>query len=280
MNEKLSIPQSEYREREGLANSELQLFRLNPAMYQWNIDAPADPLKTTTKDMGTALHVALLEPDTLDEQVFVSSFKGRTTQGFQKEQEENSDKIVLTEIEYDQIRIMALSAMANPLFAKIMNAPGDNEVSIFVDDTARGIVRKIRPDRLIDLDGKPLLADLKKTADISKWRSAQTWINPLFDLNYAYTAAYYMDTLSLFLGEQVNEYCFPIVQSNAALGRYPSTVFTVSREQLVEWGIWADMEYDLDRFALYKAGNLELEPEQFPEFRFYSNETMEIEIDE
>lgn len=272
--QKLNIHQDEYRKIDALSNNELQLFSACPALYAWNKAAPQDPNKADAKDMGTALHALLLEPETYEDEIIVSNFKGRTTQGFQKEQFENPNKIVLTEIEAQQVKIMAMSAMANPMFSALMKAPGENEVSIVIDDESRGIKRKIRPDKIANINGCDLLLDLKKTADIDKWRKSQRWLNPLFEFNYAYTAAYYMDTYSMYLGEDINEYVFPIVQSSAALGRYPATVFTVTRQQLQTWAysmsdpsvsVWDKVQNDLDEYAKHKKANSFHAFEQFPD---------------
>ena len=88
-----NISMQEYRDDPALSNHELQIFRGNPSNYIWNKNAPQDPAKATTSEIGTALHALLLEPDTYDDLIIVSDVKGRITVAFQKLQLENPDNI-------------------------------------------------------------------------------------------------------------------------------------------------------------------------------------------
>lgn len=258
------IPDSEYRALPALSNHELQLFAKNPSLFVWNREAPSDPNKSATADFGNALHVSLLEPEKYDDKVLVSSVKGRATQTFIKEQIDNPGKFVITEAENDQIQVMKLSCMANPMFKRIMTAKGKGEQSIVVHDKDRDIDLKIRVDWLIDSVRLP--CDLKTTSDIEDWRSDKSWINPLFKFGYGYTASFYLHALSIHYGEDVNEYVFPIVQKSAALGRYPASVFRITREELDAMGFWSATQVNIDNFAKAFHDNDFTSFEQFPRF--------------
>ena len=119
-----------------------------PASYIWNRTAPSDPNKVGTSDMGTTLHAFLLEPNTYEDQVDVASVKGRNTVAFQKHQLENPDKIILTEVEYEQVRIMGFSASHHPVFKNLLDLDGECESSIFVTCPETNLKLKIRPDKI------------------------------------------------------------------------------------------------------------------------------------
>ena len=259
-----------YRSVDAVANSDLLLIERNPSDYIWNREAPSDPSKTGTIDLGTAIHTALLEPELFAKSVAIyTATKSRDTVKFAEFEQapENEGKIVLLEKEYDQLRLMVDSAHAHPTMRRFLTANGDNECSIYAKDEGRGIMRKIRPDRDLIGGGIPLLCDLKKTASIEDWREGVRWRNPLFKFNYGHTAAYYMDTASIHYSEQINEYAFLLVQSSVEMGKYPVAVITVTREELQQYGFFDRMNANLDKYAECRKSDNWYGVERFPVFR-------------
>lgn len=274
------IPMDEYRQADGLANSELQIFANNPSSYIWNKTAPIDNKKASAADVGTSLHTSLLEPELYEDNIIVSSTKGRIAAAFAKDQAQNPDKIVLTDDESKQIKIMTKSAKCDPMFNKILEAKGDCEVSIFVDDPDTGLRLKIRPDKIVRGKQQPLLCDLKSTASIDDWRADKPWLNPLFKFGYGFTAAYYMYVASIFYGVEITNYYFPIISKAAVLGRYPVSVFVVSKEELIELGFWQEMIDNLNDFAKHKQNDDWLSFEKFPVFNIYKDDSVDVKFSE
>lgn len=270
------IPMSEYQDADALSNSDLQIFKQNTSSYIWNKEAPSDPAKVSSSDFGTALHTAMLEPELLKGSIKISSTKGRTAQAFLDMQAEFPDKIILTESEYEQIKIMSDSAKCDPMLKRILDAKGTCEVSIFVDDPRTGLKLKIRPDKVIDNDKVVLLNDVKSSADIAEWRNDREFINPLFKFGYGFTAAYYLYVGSIHYGIELDRYNFLVVSKSSQMGKYPVSVFTITKEELIELGFWNEMTETLDRFAECKAKNNWLSYERFPAFNIYSEETIEF----
>lgn len=268
------IEMSVYRNADGLANSELQIFDKNPSGYVWCKTSPSDPTKADASDFGTALHCALLEPDMYDDLVIFASTKGRTSQAFIDMQVSNKGNVVLTDTEDKQIELMRESANCHPMFKRILDASGAYEGSIFVDDPRTGLRLKIRPDKIIDACNPPIFTDIKSTKDLDDWRSDTLWKNPLFDMGYGFTAAYYLYVGSIHYGVEMKTYNFGVVSKSASLGKYPVSVFTITKEQLIEYGFWSQMTEALDRFAECKEKNKWVSYEQFPEFRLFNDETI------
>ena len=263
--EKLFISNDEYRKMQGVANSDLLMIKKNPSDYPWSKVAPVDYSKIADRDFGTALHTALLEPEKFDNDVLVSSVSGRTTKTFMKEVSDNPDKTVLTEIEAEQIRIMQASALAHPSMSRFLNADGDRESSIFVYDESFDVWLKCRPD--IDAFEKHgFVGDLKSTASINDWREGVEWKNPLFKLEYGHTAAYYLYVMSMFYGKPVDTYKFGLCQKTIELGKYPQSVFTISRGELEELGFWNDMLNNLGEYSRRLKANDWVYEEVFPMF--------------
>lgn len=239
--------QDEYRALPALSNSDATMIQVNPSDYVWSRNAPTNFAKVQTKDMGTALHALLLEPETYDDLILVSSVKGRNTKAFENEVATNPDNIVLTAEEAEQIKIMAGSVMAHPKASKLLALKGNNECSVIVNDPLTGADLKCRPDKdAVELIGACI--DVKKTADLSKWRTDKEWLNPMFEFDYGHQAAFYLHTLSLHYGFEVKKFIFVAIQSSIALGRYPVGVFEVSKEQLIAWGFWGRMLANIDRY--------------------------------
>ena len=276
----LKIPMDEYRKAKGLANSELQIFKNNPSSYIWNKTAPQDKRKASTADFGTSLHTSLLESELYEDSIIVSSTKGREAAAFAKDQAQNPDKIVLTDNEYKQISIMTESAKCDPMFKRLLDAKGDCEVSIFVDDPETGLRLKIRPDKVVRGKNAPLLCDLKSSASLDEWRADKPWLSPLFKFGYGFTAAYYMYVASIFYGLEITDYYFMVVSKSAMLGRYPVSVFVITKEELVDLGVWQEMIDTLHSFAERKASGNWLSFEKFPVFNIYQDDSVDIKFSE
>lgn len=275
-----NISMQEYREHDSLSNHELQIFKNNPASFIWNKKAPSDPSKVGTSDLGTALHAKLLEPETYDDLIIVADVKGRTTVAFTKLQIQNPDNIILTEIEAEQVRIMADSASHDPMFESILKADGYCESSIFVKCPNTGLDLKIRPDKVcLNIFGSPTLSDVKTTKSIADWRNTAKWKNPLFEFGYGFTAAYYLYVGSIHFGVELQEYIFPIVQTSSMLGKYPVSVFKITKAELIEIGFWDEMLETLQYFANCKAENQFTTFEYFPSFASaFKDEEVEIKF--
>ena len=253
---KLSM--KEYRDAEGLSNHALQIFKNDPASFIWSIHAPQDPKKVNTSDLGTALHTYLLEPELFDDEIFVTDIKGRQTKGFEALQLEHPDKIVLTELEVEHVKIMGISATCHPTFNGLLKAKGECEASIFVTCPETGLKLKIRPDKVHDLDLLPTLDDIKTTANLDDWRTDKPWMNPLTKFGYGFTAAFYLYAASIHFKQELQEYNFMVVQTSANLGRYPCAVFKITRQELIDMGFWDEMLSTLKYFKVINdSGNWE-----------------------
>ena len=267
----LTLTNDEYRNLEGVANSDLLSLEASPANYQWVKNAPQDPAKVGAFDFGTALHTAVLEPEKFNDQVIVySQTKTRESKAF-AEFEAANEGLILLESEYNKIRFMADGFKYHPTVNRLLTAKSDKEGSIFVDDSDFGVIRKIRPDIDYAPHGQPFLADVKTTANIADWRESARWKNPLFTHGYGHTAAYYMDTATMFYGEPINEYTFILFQKTVEFGRYPVAAITITREECEILGFFNQMYANLDRYSLCtKTGDWD-QVERFDDSMFYAD---------
>lgn len=267
--------QDEYRQIQALSNSDALMIETSPADFPWSKTAPTNFAKVQTKDMGTALHALLLEPETYDDLILVSSVKGRNTKSFENEVAENPNNIVLTAEEAEQIKIMAGSVSAHPTASKLLKVAGPTECSVIVNDPIEMVNLKCRPDKNA-VESIGACIDIKKTADLSKWRSDKEWLNPMFEFGYGHQAAFYLHTLSLHYGFEVTRFIFIAIQSSIALGRYPVGVFEVSKEQLIAWGFWGRMLANIDKYKqCAESGNWE----HLETFNFYVDDEYSDDVE-
>lgn len=269
------IEQDDYRAIDALANSDAIMIENNPADYIWSRNAPTNYSKVQTKDFGTALHCALLEPEKYKDLIFVSSVKGRNTKSFEQEVIDNPDNIVLTADEAEQIDVMVGSVNAHPTASNLLSFDGATECSVIANYDELNVLLKCRPDKdLIKSIGACL--DVKSTASIDDWRSSKEWINPLFKFDYGHQAAFYMHVLSLHYGYEVNRFVFIAVSTSVALGRYPVGVFEVTKDNLIAWGFWQRMLANIERFKHCRDNNDWLHSESF---NFYSEDDYSDDVE-
>ena len=254
-NKILQMSDTDYRDAEGVANSELKLIENSQSDYIWAKNAPVDATKNEAAQTGTALHCKLLEPERFDDLVIVASVKGRKTKAFELDQENNPNNIVLTADEAEKINIMSASVMAHPSAAAIINAKGDCESSVFAIDPETGILLKCRPDKDC-IESLGACIDIKTTADISAWRVKDSfgnnlrWKNPLFEYDYGHQAAFYLHVLSINYGFEVNKFTFVVVSKTICMGKYPVGVFSVTRQELQAWGFWDRMLDNIEKYQM------------------------------
>jgi len=251
-----------YRAANGLANSDALMIENNPSNFAWSKIAPRNSAKSKTTDIGTALHCAILEPEKYKEHIVVSEFKGRTAKGFELEQKKNKDKVVLTKDEYDQVNLMAKSVLSHPSAKAVLDLKGDCESSVFVDDIETGARLKCRPDKDA-VQSAGVVIDVKTTANIDDWRSDKEWVNPLYKFNYGHGATYYMDVLEQHYSTKIDSFIFLVIQNSVELGRYPVTVFQISKDELVSLGFWDRHRANIKEFNRCEKSNDWVHTESF-----------------
>ena len=251
-----------YREAEGLANSDALMVEHNPGNFVWSKSAPRNLAKSKTTDIGTALHCAILEPEKYKDHIIVSEFKGRTAKGFESEQKENKDKVVLTKDEYDQVNLMTKSVLSHPSAKSVLSLKGDCESSVFVTDKDTGAKLKCRPDKDA-VESAGVIIDVKTTANIDDWRSNKEWINPLYKFNYGHGASFYTDVLEQHYKTEIDSFVFIVIQNSVELGRYPVAVFQISKSELIDLGFWDRHRINISNFSRYKNNSDWIHAESF-----------------
>jgi len=186
------LPDEEYFAAPRASNSLLNELRKSPAHLQHAIAHPPEP--TPAMRLGTAFHVATLEPRSFDG-IWArgSELSGRTKEGkaakAELEEQFDADKILRPD-DYDTVCAMRDSVLAHPIAGELLQGAATEAVAFWVDDDT-GIECKAKIDAL-PLDGDPsnerCVIDLKSTIDASPEHMAKA----IHNFGYTRQAAHYL----------------------------------------------------------------------------------------
>lgn len=213
----VDIPASEYHsDKEVVGHSALVEMLRSPAHFWHRLNETIEP--TPAMEFGTAVHMAVLEPDRFrDSYAVCPKFDRRTKEGKALAlawEEANIGKKAI-----DQDAMAALvhmrEAIQNHVQAAELMTSSVTEQSYFWTDRETGIKCRIRADLLrLSANGSIMaIGDLKTTLDASRDKFART----IADRGYDLQAAFYVDGIKHLTGREVPFYLLP-VESNAPHG--------------------------------------------------------------
>jgi exodeoxyribonuclease VIII len=143
--------------------------------------------------LGTAIHTAILEPDTFFDiyEVMTEKFDLRTKLGKAKKlefDEKAKGKIVLQKDHYDVVKNLMKRLDTNSLAQKYIK--GEKELSHYLE--YEGMPVRVRPDVINHVEG--FIADIKKTRLTA---SDKDFTKTVRQFGYHIQAAFYMDMLEV-----------------------------------------------------------------------------------
>lgn len=167
---------------DALNASTIKLLRRTPLHARYEMLTPRRD--TPAQRQGTAVHCAVLEPARFEEQYIpplIDEATGKPMYRRSKVQkaaweqfyQDNKDKTVLEPADFKYASVMQEAAWANPVWRKILEGEGSNEVVIIWIDPATGLLCKARIDRLTSFEGWTVAADLKTTKDADPFQFAR-----------------------------------------------------------------------------------------------------------
>lgn len=207
----------DYHRDDSISKSGLDHINKNPSQLIWSKNAPVHREKLKAMDFGTAVHTILLEPELFSEQFVVAPELNLRTNDGKAEwaafQEENQDRIIMTFEEHEKLQIMRESVFAHPVARMIFESEGYNEASIFWTDPETEERCRIRPDRVIDWNGRPILVDVKKVAGLDRFEKH------VEEFRYHVQAAMYSDGYEKHFGVRP-DFWFLCVSDTVSAGKY------------------------------------------------------------
>lgn len=194
-----NLPAEEYFAIEAASNSGLKLIRRSPAHFKYREPGTGD---TRAKQIGSAIHMALLEPELFAKTYHAAEADDRVSAYYKGLAKDLGGAVVLTRPENRRIVGMQASAYRNKRFAGYMKAAGRNELSVVTKDPQTGVVIKCRFDR--KLDHLPAF-DIKKCQDARSNEFARAITN----YGYYMQVAFYKHAWFCETGERIDD--FPLI---------------------------------------------------------------------
>lgn len=196
------LDEATYHARPELSSTEARLILDSPAKYRWKKDHP--PLVAPSKkfDVGSAVHSLVLgtgyEAVPIPAEYLAANGAASTTAAKNFIAEVRAmGKIPLKEAEFQPIKDMAESVLANPSAGALFSQEGTAEVSVFATDPVTGVACRARFDFLPTQGSRRIVAvDLKSTADASP----EAFEKSIANYGYDTQRAHYLDVYSWATG--------------------------------------------------------------------------------
>ena len=166
------IREAEYLAMEAIGSTHLEWLAISPRHYRYMVEHPAR--ETSAMGLGTALHMAVLEPD-----AFVNTYvlepdpsaiapgneKPRATKAFKEAVKLLSagGRVVLKQDDMDRVMNMAAAIMAHPVAKRVLEKSLLRELTIVWEQNGR--LCRGRADAL----GANFIADIKTTRDLKRF---------------------------------------------------------------------------------------------------------------
>lgn len=231
----LSLTEEQYRASEAISKSDLDWIAppRTPAHYKAKKDELNVQPRTPAMMLGSLIHRAVLEPDTMSD--FVTRPEGmdfRSKEG-KAWRDSNVGKTVLSHEEAAQVRDMVDAVWSHPV-AKRVFKDAATEVCLFAEDKD-GMQRKGRLDAMIKGNAVP---DLKTafSADAMEFEKS------IGKYRYHVQAAYYIDLCNL-LDMEKSEFLYVVVEKEPP---YAVAVYSLD-DDAIRLG---RMEYQRDLLAV------------------------------
>jgi exodeoxyribonuclease VIII len=216
------IPNNKYHaDKEFISSSNLKWALESHANFRWMMEHNKSETQwkfNDPKDFGSLCHTLALEPEKLEEDFAIMETEGRNWRTKEDRGYKNSfaayhqeqGKIVVTDVMLVKARECVKSIDSHPFFKKLIDAPGEVEMSGYFQDDFYGIRQRFRPDKVVTLDGKKILFDLKTTNDIEDF-----FTKAKFKFHYDLSAAMYLKGHNTISEDKIDEFYFGVLESEA-----------------------------------------------------------------
>jgi hypothetical protein len=199
------------------------LWDFNKSPFKWRHSKPREASKAM--DLGTLIHAATLEPETVEQIIAISPYADfRTKEAREwKAAQAESGKIITSQDDID--KALTIAETVTDDYLANFNAKYKTEVAVF------GKIGETEIKGLIDIvpDGLDCLVDLKTTASFDSQDSIQRTI---VNRGYHWQAALYLDLWNAAASEKRTRFIFCFVEIEAP----HETAWVELSENLLEIG--------------------------------------------
>ena len=211
------VPYEDYAAWDAINFSRLKAISKTASKCKHEIDNPRK--QTSAMALGSALHLAVLEPARFDEMFYICPPCDRkTTDGkliYEQAVKEAKGRQIIRDglstdagllSELKNLQGMAKAVHARKIASLFLDGNGRNEVSGLWKDAETGLVCKFRMDKFIEVpagpiaafsDGNPVIVECKTARDASEWQFAKDVDN----FNYDAQAVGYSEGVKAITGK-------------------------------------------------------------------------------
>lgn len=203
------LPKEKYHADEG-STSKSFLWKMHKKTPAHAVGA--EPYKPPPYvDMGTALHLALLEPHLAADLIIKgpADRRGNKWKDAKEAAAEIPNSVLVTESDYDACWKVQDIAAKHPIIKQINAVKCHYEASAFFTHEPTGMQVRTRPDTVVPSLG--LMVDLKTTADAGPWR----WARTAGDIGYHCQEAIYTQSWPAAGGCDISGFVFIVVEQAA-----------------------------------------------------------------
>jgi hypothetical protein len=217
-----NLPAESYFAEDRINCSGLKLIARTPAHFKYYREHLNEKTPTPSMILGTAVHCAVLEPDTFNSRYAVApQCDKRTKEGkLIWANLEAEKKIILSASDYEAVEGMSQSVLTHETASKLLEK-GDPEVTIYTD--IEGIPAKAR----LDWYRNGIILDLKTTSAADPDSFSKSCAN----FGYALQNSFYLDCCEA-AGIEAHTLIFITVENTAP---YLCTAYSLD-EVSIEWG--------------------------------------------
>jgi hypothetical protein len=185
--------------------STLKYLATSPKHYQHRLEEPRDP--TAAMLLGTAAHTAILEPVRFLADYAVFEGARRSGKAWDEFCEENVNKVILKQTEFDSAMRMRDAVRSDPLAMRYLKR-GDAEVTFVWRDAETDILCKGRVD-FLSVSVADVMVDVKTSRDVTPWSFQSSFAR----MQYHLQAAFYSDGYETITGRTLYAKCIAVEQT-------------------------------------------------------------------
>ena len=259
-------PEGVYRRWPAANYSALKQFRYTPAhVYQSLIDPPAS---TPAMELGTASHIAVLEPERFSQRYVRGAAGNLNRKGPRDENDQikadNPDKQLVRDADWPKIIAMRDAVWRHPRAAELLEGEGYNEAAYCWKDLATDLACKAKVDRIsMTRDGWPIVLDYKTFGEYGGYLTDRAIERVIGERQYHIQAAHYLNGLYeiaptqrryvLLMQEKAAPFAVRLVEIDFAameLGRRQVARWLVLLKRCQDAGVWPGWSEDFDQLGV------------------------------
>jgi hypothetical protein len=205
----MQLAEVEYRAMPAVNNSMLKQMEYSPNRFKYEMEHPREA--TPALELGSAIHMAILEPEKFDECYSIKpKFDRRTKagkEGSEKWEAANGSRLAITDDDMDIVHRVCQRTFDNDQFSRYFKT-GMKEGVFTAIDPETGLLLKGKLDNYMpDLN---VIVDLK-TTDCA---APHTFNYDITKYKYYIQAAFYMDLVELAMGVRPDAFAIIAVEKS------------------------------------------------------------------